>query len=121
LRNGERDSAWDFGITAGHETSFGSDIWGRERHDRRAVAGIGKVLEYQLAGRQGAKEPSDVAAPRLSRVDDHRRRDRQSDRACDRAQHPSRELPAFLAMYFLFLWIAWVLALRVTQPRAALR
>jgi hypothetical protein len=26
-------------------------------------------------------------------------------------------LPAFLAMYFLFLWVAWVIAARITQPR----
>jgi len=25
-------------------------------------------------------------------------------------------LPAFLAMYFLFLWVAWVIAVRITQP-----
>jgi hypothetical protein len=27
-------------------------------------------------------------------------------------------LPAFLAMYFLFLWVAWVIAVRITQPKA---
>jgi len=27
-------------------------------------------------------------------------------------------LPAFLAMYFVFLWVAWVIAVRITQPRA---
>jgi len=26
-------------------------------------------------------------------------------------------LPAFLAMYFLFLWVGWVIAVRITQPR----
>ena len=26
----------------------------------------------------------------------------------------------FLALYFLFLWVAWLLAVRVTQPKAAL-
>jgi len=31
---------------------------------------------------------------------------------------PGASLPAFLAMYFLFLWVAWVIAVRVTQPRA---
>ena len=31
---------------------------------------------------------------------------------------PAASLPAFLAMYFLFLWIAWVIAVRITQPRA---
>jgi len=30
---------------------------------------------------------------------------------------PGASLPAFLAMYFLFLWIAWVIAVRVTQPK----
>ena len=30
---------------------------------------------------------------------------------------PSASLPAFLAMYFLFLWVAWVIAARITQPR----
>jgi hypothetical protein len=30
---------------------------------------------------------------------------------------PAASLPAFLAMYFLFLWIAWVIAVRVTEPR----
>jgi len=30
---------------------------------------------------------------------------------------PVASLPAFLAMYFLFLWVAWVIAVRITQPR----
>ncbi len=30
---------------------------------------------------------------------------------------PIASLPAFLAMYFLFLWVAWLIAVRVTQPR----
>jgi hypothetical protein len=30
---------------------------------------------------------------------------------------PAASLPAFLAMYFLFLWVAWVVAVRITQPR----
>ena len=30
---------------------------------------------------------------------------------------PAASLPAFLAMYFLFLWIAWVIAVRITEPR----
>jgi hypothetical protein len=34
---------------------------------------------------------------------------------------PAASLPAFPAMYFLFLWVAWVLAVRLTQPKAALR
>jgi hypothetical protein len=31
---------------------------------------------------------------------------------------PGASLPAFLAMYFLFLWVAWVIAVRITAPRA---
>ena len=31
---------------------------------------------------------------------------------------PVASLPAFLAMYFLFLWVAWVIAVRITQPKA---
>jgi hypothetical protein len=34
---------------------------------------------------------------------------------------PAASLPAFLAMYFLFLWVAWVLAVRPAQPKARLR
>jgi hypothetical protein len=30
-------------------------------------------------------------------------------------------LPAFLAMYFLFPWVAWMVAVRLTRPKAALR
>jgi hypothetical protein len=30
---------------------------------------------------------------------------------------PGASLPAFLAMYFLFLWVAWVIAVRITEPR----
>lgn len=30
---------------------------------------------------------------------------------------PVASLPAFLAMYFLFLWVSWVIAVRITQPR----
>ena len=30
---------------------------------------------------------------------------------------PAASLPAFLALYFLFLWIAWVIAIRITAPR----
>jgi hypothetical protein len=32
---------------------------------------------------------------------------------------PGASLPAFLAMYFLFLWIAWVIAVRITEPKTA--
>jgi hypothetical protein len=30
---------------------------------------------------------------------------------------PAASLPAFLALYFVFLWVAWVIAVRVTAPR----
>jgi CDP-diglyceride synthetase len=30
---------------------------------------------------------------------------------------PVASLPAFLGMYFLLLWVAWIIAVRVTQPR----
>jgi hypothetical protein len=30
---------------------------------------------------------------------------------------PAASLPAFLAMYFLFLWLSWGVAVRITQPR----
>jgi hypothetical protein len=30
---------------------------------------------------------------------------------------PAASLPAFLAMYFVFLWVAWLIAVRITQPR----
>jgi hypothetical protein len=30
---------------------------------------------------------------------------------------PSASLPVFLALYFLFLWVAWVIAVKVTAPR----
>jgi hypothetical protein len=31
---------------------------------------------------------------------------------------PAASLPAFLAMYFIFLWLGWLIAVRVTAPRA---
>jgi hypothetical protein len=31
---------------------------------------------------------------------------------------PAASLPVFLAMYFFVLWIAWVIAVRITAPRA---
>jgi hypothetical protein len=30
---------------------------------------------------------------------------------------PAASLPAFLAMYFGFLWVAWLIAVRITEPR----
>jgi hypothetical protein len=32
---------------------------------------------------------------------------------------PGASLAVFLAMYFLFLWVAWVLAVRITEPTKA--
>lgn len=32
--------------------------------------------------------------------------------------YPVASLPAFLAMYFLFLGVTWMLAVRITAPRA---
>lgn len=32
---------------------------------------------------------------------------------------PSASLPVFLGLYFLFLYIAWVIAVRVTEPKQA--
>ena len=32
---------------------------------------------------------------------------------------PAASLPAFLALYFLFLWVAWIIAVRVTEPKKA--
>lgn len=31
---------------------------------------------------------------------------------------PVASLAVFLAMYFLLLWVAWMIAVRITQPRA---
>jgi hypothetical protein len=31
---------------------------------------------------------------------------------------PAASLPAFLAMYFGFLWVSWIIAVRITEPRA---
>jgi hypothetical protein len=32
---------------------------------------------------------------------------------------PAASLPIFLALYFAFLWVAWVLAVRLTEPKVA--
>ena len=32
---------------------------------------------------------------------------------------PHASLIVFLALYFLFLWVSWVLAVRVTKPKTA--
>ena len=31
---------------------------------------------------------------------------------------PTASLPTFLFLYFLFLWVSWVLAVKITAPRA---
>jgi len=31
---------------------------------------------------------------------------------------PAASLPSFLAMYFVVLWVAWVIAVRITARRA---
>jgi hypothetical protein len=30
---------------------------------------------------------------------------------------PAASLPFFLAMYFLFLWFSWLIAVRITAPK----
>ena len=32
---------------------------------------------------------------------------------------PSASLPVFLGLYFVFLWAAWIIAVRITEPRKA--
>lgn len=32
---------------------------------------------------------------------------------------PTASLPAFLACFFIVFWLAWLLAMRVTRPKAA--
>jgi hypothetical protein len=32
---------------------------------------------------------------------------------------PAASLPIFLALYFGLLWVAWILAVRLTEPKAA--
>jgi hypothetical protein len=31
---------------------------------------------------------------------------------------PNASLPVFLVLYFLFLWVSWVIAVRITRPSA---
>jgi len=31
---------------------------------------------------------------------------------------PAASLPIFLGLYFFFLWLSWILAVRVTEPKA---
>jgi hypothetical protein len=32
---------------------------------------------------------------------------------------PQASLPVFLVLYFVFLWVAWVLAVKLTEPKHA--
>jgi hypothetical protein len=32
---------------------------------------------------------------------------------------PQASLPVFLALYFVFLWVSWQVAVRITAPKAA--
>ena len=34
---------------------------------------------------------------------------------------PAASLPVFLGLYFLFLWAAWLIAVRITEPKAVLK
>jgi hypothetical protein len=86
--------------------------------DASGVAGTGKVLEYQYCrplGLMGKRAMSllvvyvalmitgDVIAYFIGL-------------GIERTV-PAASLPSFLAMYFLFLWVAWIIAVRITQPR----
>jgi hypothetical protein len=31
---------------------------------------------------------------------------------------PVASLPAFLTMYFFTLWVSWIIAVRITEPKA---
>jgi hypothetical protein len=35
------------------------------------------------------------------------------------AYWPAASLPVFLFLYFLFLWVAWIAAVRITKPPVA--
>ena len=39
--------------------------------------------------------------------------------AIERAFGGQVSLIAFLALYFLFLWVAWLIAVRLTEPKGA--
>jgi hypothetical protein len=32
---------------------------------------------------------------------------------------PSASLPVFLGLYFFFLWLSWIIAVRITAPKTA--
>jgi len=36
----------------------------------------------------------------------------------ERMWGPQASLVVFLALYFVFLWVAWVVAVKITEPRA---
>ena len=36
----------------------------------------------------------------------------------ERMWGPQASLVVFLILYFLFLWIAWIVAVKITEPRA---
>ena len=38
--------------------------------------------------------------------------------AVERMWGPQASLVVFLALYFIFLWVAWVVAVKITEPRA---
>jgi hypothetical protein len=38
--------------------------------------------------------------------------------AVERMWGPQASLVVFLVLYFVFLWVAWVMAVRITEPRA---
>src|SRR6266550_521245 len=62
--------------------------------------------------------------PSAIRRQRHRRLDRSS--GCRRVSHVSQAVPkhlllvTFIASYFAIFWIAWRLAVRVTEPRSRL-
>jgi hypothetical protein len=31
--------------------------------------------------------------------------------------YPQASLPVFLALYFVFLWVAWIVAVKITAPK----
>jgi hypothetical protein len=37
----------------------------------------------------------------------------------DRAYSPAASLPVSIVLYFLMFWVAWKLAVRITEPRSA--
>jgi len=68
----------------------------------------------QKSGCQGAKHG---AARRLSRAHGHGDFIAYGIGRIIENQWPGASLPAFLAMYFIFLWVAWIIAVKLTAPR----